>query len=97
MVFILNILIIVLVLGIVVFVHELGHLIACKLSKVRYYDKYKDHNDITIGIVTDLNSKNVKFNKNSYDYEILDTLINYKIKEVSNKKIKLDTTQFLED
>jgi regulator of sigma E protease len=34
MVFILNILIIVVVLGIVVFVHELGHLIACKLSKV---------------------------------------------------------------
>ncbi len=34
MMFILNILIIVIILGIVIFVHELGHLIACKLTKV---------------------------------------------------------------
>ena len=34
MAFILNIIIILVILGIVIFVHELGHLIACKLTKV---------------------------------------------------------------
>ncbi len=34
MVFILNIVIIVLILGLIILVHELGHLIACKLTKV---------------------------------------------------------------
>jgi regulator of sigma E protease len=34
MVFILNILIIILILGLIILVHELGHLIACKLTKV---------------------------------------------------------------
>ena len=34
MVFVLNLVIILVILGIVIFVHELGHLIACKLTKV---------------------------------------------------------------